>query len=554
MKTLLLLCPLLVACPRGGNLLETVDGSVPDASTDASTDASPDAPDSGAEPDAIGASCAEDERVQLDECVPCPQGETNEAGDLIGADTQCDDTCILTLGVRCDDFVSGETYIKSPSPSISEGFGEGLAYDSINERLVVAGGLGVARSVAYVFRRVDGAWQAEGELTAPNSEVGDRFGQNVAIDGDFIAVGAHHEDSASVGVDGVEEDDSAENAGAVYVFTRRGDTWEQAAYIKATNTDAGDNFGSSLALQGDTLIVGARSEASASAGVDGSPMNNDLPRAGAVYVLRRSAGVWQHEAYLKADAPAEGHLFGFALALDGDVVAVGAPDIEAMAAPGGVGGTGGGGVVHLFAHQGGAWQPQQRLTAPFPVATDGFGSTVALRGERCAVGAAGENSAARGIDGEDSDESALHAGAVYLFEEDGPTWSQTAYIKASNSGAGDAFGSALALADDTLIVGAYAEDGGGLGVMASDDDSSEDAGAAYVFRIVDDEWREVAYLKASNTDSGDWFGIGVAVSESVIIISALGERSSSPGINGDRTDNEIPYAGAVYARDVRLAR
>jgi hypothetical protein len=155
----------------------------------------------------------------------------------------------------------------------------------------------------YVFRRTDTTWQQEDYLKASNTGAGDNFGWSVALSGDTLAVGARDEDSAAQGMGGNQADDSASDSGAVYVFRRTVTIWQQEGYLKASNTDADDHFGSSVALSGDTLAVGAVGE--------------DL--SGAVYVFRRTCTEWLQEVYFRAH-----NYLGISLALSGDTLAAGA--------------------------------------------------------------------------------------------------------------------------------------------------------------------------------------------------------------------------------------
>ena len=123
-------------------------------------------------------------------------------------------------------------------------------------------------------------------LKASNTDADDVFGSSVAISGDTIVVGAQVEDSNATGVNGNEADNSASDAGAAYVFTRTGGGWTQEAYLKASNTDAGDWFGWSVAISGDTIIVGAGREYSNATGVNGNEVDNSVFTAGAAYVFR----------------------------------------------------------------------------------------------------------------------------------------------------------------------------------------------------------------------------------------------------------------------------
>ena len=149
----------------------------------------------------------------------------------------------------------------------------------------------------------------------------------------------------------------------------------------------------------------------------------------------------------------------------------------------------------------------------------GFGHTVA-------VGVFGEDSAATGVDGDQNDNSAGNAGAVYVFVRDGTTWTQQAYLKASNTGIFEYFGHSVAIDGDTLVVGAVYEDSAATGVNGDQsDNSAKDSGAAYVFVRDGTTWSQQAYLKASNTDAGDQFGTSVAVSGDTIVVGAWFEAA-----------------------------
>src|SRR5690606_4157096 len=135
----------------------------------------------------------------------------------------------------------------------------------------------------YVIRRAGGVWEQEAYLMASNTGGGDQFGHSVALSDDILAVGAGQEDGSSVGFDGDQGDNSATASGAVYVFKRSSGAWSQVAYFKASNTDADDEFGFSVALSGDTLAVGAYQEDSAAISIDGNQKSNVASDSGAVY-------------------------------------------------------------------------------------------------------------------------------------------------------------------------------------------------------------------------------------------------------------------------------
>jgi hypothetical protein len=262
-----------------------------------------------------------------------------------------------------------------------------------------------------------------GYVKASNTGANDQIGTSVALSGDTLAVGAFGEDSNGIGVNSAAEGDNSDSeSGAVYVFTRSAGAWSQQAYIKASNTGAGDQFGYSIALFGDTLAVGANAEDSNGIGVNSAAEgDNSATNSGAVYVFTRSAGAWSQQAYVKASNTGANDQFGTQVALSGDTLAVA------------------------------AW------------AEDSNGI--------------GVNSATEG------DNSAINSGAVYVFSRSAGVWSQQAYIKASNTGADDQFGARVALSGDTLAVGAFAEDSNGIGVnsAAEGDNSSSSSGATYIF-------------------------------------------------------------------------
>jgi hypothetical protein len=403
----------------------------------------------------------------------------------------------------------------------------------------------------YVFRRTGAAWQQEAYLKASNTGADDLFGSSVTLSGDTLAVGASGEDSAARGVGGDQDDDSAPDSGAVYVFRRTGTVWQQEAYLKASNTDAGDYFGADVALWGDTLAVGAYREDSAAPGVGGDQDDDSASNSGAVYVFRRAGTVWQQETYLKASSPGAYDAFGDSVALSGDTLAVGALFEDSAAR-----GAGGdqsdnsapeSGAVYLFRRTGTAWQQEAYLKAFNTGAGDWFGADVALSGDTLAIGAYREDSAARGVGGDQSDDSALNSGAVYVFRRAGTAWRREAYLKASNTGTGDIFGSSVALSGDALAVGAMLEASAAQGLGGDQDDNAADAsGAVYLFRRTGTAWQQETYLKASNSETSDRFGYGVALSSDTVAVGAIFEDSEAQGVGGDLDDDSAYASGAIY--------
>jgi cysteine-rich repeat protein len=400
-------------------------------------------------------------------------------------------------------------------------------------------------------------------IKSPNSDAFDQFGFAIALsaDGSTLAIAAIGEDSGATGTGGDPNDDSVPDSGAVYLYTRSGRRWTQQAYIKAPNPDRLDAFGTSLALSADgsTLAVGTPLEDSSASGVNGNPADNAGEDSGAVYIYTRSGTTWSAQAYLKASNsdPFDGFGFSVSLSADGATLAVGARDEDSAAT--GVNGNQadnsklGSGAVYVFARDGATWHQQAYLKAATTDLGDRFGHKVALSadGATLAVGAYAEGSAATGVGGDATDNSLPGAGAAYLFTRSGTSWTQQAYIKASNPGPGDFFGADLALSGDgsTLAVAAPDEDGAATGIDGDQtSNAARLAGAVYVFTRSGTTWRQQAYVKASNTESFDQFGTLLALSGdgSTLVATAFAEASAAAGVNGNQADNTQPQAGAAY--------
>ena len=414
----------------------------------------------------------------------------------------------------------------------------------------------------FVFARAGATWIQQGYLKASNTNPGDLFGCGLAIsaDGSTVAAGATSEDSRATGIDGNQADNTASNAGAVYVFTRAGTTWSQQAYVKASNAETNDGFGSRIGLSADgsTLAVGSQLEASGATGINGNQADNSVSQAGAAYVFIRTGTVWTQQAYVKAsNTGSDAFGIGLALSADGATLAVGAFG-EASAATGINGNQAdnskvGAGAVYVFTRAGTAWTQQAYIKASNPDVLDFFGDilTLSADGSTLAVTARAESSAATGIDGDQADNTANAAGAVYVFARAGTTWGQQAYVKASNTDVLDHFGSGLALTADgsTLAIGAYSESSAATGIDGDQADNSvTGAGAVYMLTRTGTTWSQAHYLKSSNPGSNDNFGFSVALTAdgSMLAVGAYGESSNAIGIDGNQADNSVSAAGAVY--------
>lgn len=441
----------------------------------------------------------------------------------------------LSVAISGDTLVVGAPFEDSAATGVNG--------DQSNE-------LGRDAGAAYVFVKSGGTWVQQAYLKASNSDIHDEFGQSVAIDGDRIVVGAPEESSSATGVDGDETDNSILSAGAAYVFERTGTVWSQVAYLKASNPEFDDKFGCSVAVTGDTVVVGARLEDSDADGINGDESNNDALRSGAAYVFRLTSGVWSQEAYLKASNSGGQDFFARSLAASGDTIVVGANgernSAQGINVPPGTYDANNSGAAYVFVRTGAVWNQEAHIKSSNSEYGDAFGWGIAIDDDLLAVCARGEESAATGVDGDALDNSASSSGAAYIYSRTGSVWTEVAYLKASNTDSADGFGQAVAVLGERVVVGSK-DDSGSSGVHANQDDNSQSsAGAAYVFERDAGIWEQVAFVKALVPDSSDYFGGALALSAESIIIAAAGDRSEGAGIDPEPFSETAYWSGAVY--------
>lgn len=395
----------------------------------------------------------------------------------------------------------------------------------------------------------DTGWCSQSYFKAFYPDANDSFGSSSAVDGDVVAVSARNEDSnQSFVINGTRAsaDNSMIDAGAAYVFRRSGYTWIQEAYLKPGDPFAADMFGNSLALSGDTIVVGAKGEDSAStsiiSGTSGAT-GTGASASGAAYVFVRSGTTWHQQATLKAPDSAATWFFGESVAIKDDTIVVGATGEGARS-----------GAIYVFDRTGSDWNWTSRLKAPNPGASDLFGTKVAIGRDTIVVSAPEEDSNQSFVtngEGVVENDGSLDSGAAYVFAKTG-TWMLQSYLKPPNPGSGDKFGTSVAISGDTIVVGSESEDSNQStvtnGTTASGDNSNTDSGAAYVFRRSGVTWTQEAYLKASNNGGNDHFGNTVAISGDRIAVSAYYEDS----LEGTRNNGTAPGSdtgsnvGAIY--------
>jgi hypothetical protein len=496
----------------------------------------------------------------------CILGEASAAAEMLGAigyfkASNTEPAVVRPLG--SDEFgtavaLSADGHTLAVGAPIEDSDATGVGGDQNNDNAGASGAV-------YVFTRAAGGeWTQQAYLKTSNIDSTlDFFGSSLALsgDGNVLAVGT-------------------QRVNAVYVFTRSNGQWTGPTAVEPVSADAGDGFGLSLAISrdGTRLAVGAPGEDSASQGRQGHYWDNSARSSGAAYVFQWSGTEWQQEAYIKASNAEAGDEFGHAVALspDGATLAVGAPLEDSDATT--IGGNESrnaaleSGAVYVFAHTGVRWEQQAYVKASNAGTGDRFGTSIALgrlggpetNGSRLAVGAPREDSAATGVDGNQSDDSACDSGAAYTFERDGIQWSQQSYVKASNTEVciPEArprawFGSAIALSANgsTLAVGAIGEGGTSSGVNGDQTNNAPwppyeyRPGAVFVFDYGSQGISgQRAYVKASNPEVGDRFSDALALSSNgdTLAVGAEQEASNARGVDGDESNNDTRHAGAVY--------
>ena len=274
-----------------------------------------------------------------------------------------------------------------------------------------------------------------GVIPAPEAKVEDLFGVSMATDGDTLVVGAQFADARG--------DDS----GLAYVFERKGGQWHPAAVLSASDAAVGDQFGLTVSVSGETIVVGARLADSRAVDV------------GAAYIFARRTGNWQQVGKLMASDATGGDIFG-RVSIEADTMLVTADLNDDRGSNAGK--------AYAFQNRRGAWVEVAKITASDGMTGDEFGNSLALKGSRLC--------------------SALPVptlevtiGRGYLFERRDGRWSQLARLTASDGTTRDAFGFAVAASNDTIVVGAPNHSGNG-----------ERAGAAYVFERRGDVWNQAA--------------------------------------------------------------
>ncbi|KAA3606899.1 MAG: T9SS C-terminal target domain-containing protein [Calditrichaeota bacterium] len=276
---------------------------------------------------------------------------------------------------------------------------------------------------AYIFHRSGTSWTQQAKLNASDAEENDQFGYSVSIDGDYAVI--------STILNGII-------GGSVYIFHRSGTSWTQQAKFNANDATSGDNFGQSVSISGDYVIIGASGDDD---GGNGS---------GSAYIFHRTGTSWSQQAKLTASDAAAADFFGWSVSISGDYAVVGAREDDDAGSSSGA--------AYIFNRSGVSWSQQTKLTASDAATADQFGWSVSISGDYAIVGAQGD------------DDAGSNSGSAYIFNRSGTSWSQQSKLTANDDASSDRFGFSVSISGNYAITGAQ-----------GDDDAGSASGSAYIY-------------------------------------------------------------------------
>jgi hypothetical protein len=360
-----------------------------------------------------------------------------------------------------------ETKLLANDAEFGDEFGNAVAIQG-NTAVIGAQGdspLGFGTGAAYVFQKTSSGWQLQQKLTASDSADHKFFGASVAIDGDRIVVGAYGDQNNGI------------FAGAAYVFVRSGSTWVEEQKLTGSENSFIDNFGLSVAIEGDTIVCGAFGNS------DGGQSE-----VGSVYVFRRTIFGWLQQQELTASDAAEGMRFGLSVDISNNTIVAGGDGNSELGFFSGA--------IYIFTFNGTSWTEQQKLHAQDASASASFGYHVAISGDTIVAGAP-----------QDSVGTLMH-GAAYVFSRKTTGWSQDRKLVGRDQNAFDGFGLRVAIDADTIVVGS-----------SSDSDLAFRGGSAYVYkRSGQSGWSLSKKLYPSDPAKDDTFGLAVAASGNAVLV------------------------------------
>ena len=330
--------------------------------------------------------------------------------------------------------------------AVEDRFGSAVAISG-DTAIVGANVKNVRQGAAYVFVRQNGVWAQTQKLTASDAADENYFGSSVAIDGDYLAVGAYLRNKTK---------------GAVYVYKRVGGVWTEQQILTITSGFTYDYFGFCISMSGDTLVASA----------DGQARNR-----GAAYVFVRKDDVWSQTQRLTASDGEAADTFSWSLSLSGDNLLIGAHGKKANT-----------GQAYLFQRSRGIFTEKQKFVASDAAKDNYYGLSVSMSGNVAAIGALGHRA---------------NEGVVYVYELVGGVWKES-QVAGKDAGSSLYLGTSIFLRGDTLI--------------ASASDKAKGAGFVVVFGQADGQWTERLRLTRENGSLDDKFGFTMALGEGAAIL------------------------------------
>ncbi|MCH8153323.1 MAG: hypothetical protein IH830_13235 [Planctomycetes bacterium] len=313
------------------------------------------------------------------------------------------------------------------------------------------------------------------KLTACDAAAGDEFGISVSISGDVAVIGARW------------DDDGGPVSGSAYVYrlNRATGEWEEEAKLTASDAAPSDEFGRSVSICNEVVVIGARFD------------DDGGSTSGSAYVYRFNGSGWVEEAKLTASDAAANDLFGISVSISGDVAVIGAlyDSDDGFHS----------GSAYVYRFDGAIWVEEAKLTASDAAEGDLFGRSVSISGDVAVIGAF--------LD----DDAGLDSGSAYVYRFDGRDWVEEAKLTASDATADDHFGGSVSVSAELAVIGAILDSDGG-----------SHSGSAYVFRFNGSGWVEEAKLTASDAAAFDWFGWSVSVRGDIAVIGARFDVDSDP--------------------------
>lgn len=339
------------------------------------------------------------------------------------------------------------------------GFGVSLSGDTAAISAYGDDSNGLDFGSVYIYTRLEGMWSQQAELFALDGATDEWFGRSVSISGDTVVVGASR------------DDDNGVFSGSVYVFKRDDGVWKQQAKLIADDGEHGDNFGNSVSICDDIIVVGA-------SGAD----NTNGSNSGAAYIFTCDGSTWTQQAKLLPDDGAEGDSFGNSVSISGSVAVIGSYKDD--------GGAQDSGSAYIYSRSESKWIQQAKLVPNDLMGGDWFGRSVSVSGDTILVGA-------------------VKADACYVYVDNEGVWTQQSKLQPTDVDTSNSFGISVSVNNDTAVVGAF-----------FDGDNGIQAGSVYVYSRIGKKWISSAKLLASDGESGDWFGYSVSASYDEVIVGA----------------------------------